>query len=697
MLFISKLKNFVSRFYRVLKPSRRIRVILQVHPQECGVSCLCMILEYHGVYKNPHILRSLCGINRNGASISQIQQGVDKLGYHCFIKKLGLKVLENIGRPIIIHWNMNHFVVLESINTRSAWIIDPALGRRKVSINEFKNAYTGICLFVDIPDCTNKKSKKNFINFPRWSVFERKLFNQYFLGGVILFPIFLIVFFEYIFALSSLFVFDYVVSQRMERWGYYSFIIVIVSILGFYICYRLLNEYILKLSFNQASKVRAYVTKKVTSHTISYFKSVYPIELVNNIYSLTYYCKERIQFTYSILISTLLLLLSFIVISLLNPLLASIVILPHFIQTIWMFLKRYEIREFEMGINKSNNEYIQSSQLRSDCYDRYFSMGMEKHLVMSAIPIFLKMQASKELLTKFLSVHESFKISTNTLSFPILIYSGSYMVTLGINNFGEVLLLLGLSILFNSQMSNLYRIVRSMLALKPTAQCSVELICDEVSTSHNFDNLLSSNELIVVKNLSFTHELGDSYLFNNIQASVKRCEIVCVSGPTGCGKTTFLELLIGKYEPQSGFIGKRINSRDENVDWSVIFANDTLMPVSVSQFISGSNIPKLQLVEESLKLVELDKRLGFFLRGDNKEDLMSLGLSRGEVHRLLIARSIYSNPELIIIDEAFSSISTNQAVRIIERIRDKCISVVLATHRDEIKELCDNVIHLNTA
>lgn len=120
--------------------------VFQMEAVECGAACLLMILKYYGRYLPLEEVREACAVSRNGCNAASIvlagqRFGLIGKGFSCDIARL-----HELPKPCILHWDFKHFVVLESIGKKHAWINDPAHGHRKVTIEELDQAFTGVVL-----------------------------------------------------------------------------------------------------------------------------------------------------------------------------------------------------------------------------------------------------------------------------------------------------------------------------------------------------------------------------------------------------------------------------------------------------------------------------------------------------------------------------------------------------------------------
>lgn len=127
---------------------RRVRVptIMQNEAVECGAACLAMVLAHYRRWVSLEELRELCGVSRDGTKSADVLRAARKLGLIAKGFKRETEGLADLPFPMILFWNFNHFVVLESISADGAWINDPATGPRRVTAAAFDAAFTGVAL-----------------------------------------------------------------------------------------------------------------------------------------------------------------------------------------------------------------------------------------------------------------------------------------------------------------------------------------------------------------------------------------------------------------------------------------------------------------------------------------------------------------------------------------------------------------------
>lgn len=145
-----------------MKRVKKINPVLQMEVTECGAASLCMILDYYGKSVSMEQLRLECGVSRNGVNAKNIARASMLHGLKPHALRVGINAAKELKLPAIIHWNMDHFVVLCGFTKKGAMIADPASGIRNVSEEEFSESFTGIAMEFTPTESfvKNKKDKK---------------------------------------------------------------------------------------------------------------------------------------------------------------------------------------------------------------------------------------------------------------------------------------------------------------------------------------------------------------------------------------------------------------------------------------------------------------------------------------------------------------------------------------------------------
>ena len=157
----------------IKKPAVRkkvnVPVIMQMEALECGAACLDMILAYYGKWIPLEKVRADCGVSRDGSNAMNILKAARNYGLEAKGYRFEPEDLVKSGTfPCIIHWEFNHFIVLNGFKRGYAYINDPARGLLKISMDEFDKGFTGICLMFEPTERFEKEgARKSTLEFAR--------------------------------------------------------------------------------------------------------------------------------------------------------------------------------------------------------------------------------------------------------------------------------------------------------------------------------------------------------------------------------------------------------------------------------------------------------------------------------------------------------------------------------------------------
>ena len=129
-----------------LWPAQRLPVLLQSEAAECGIACLGMVAGFYGHHLSIQQLRALFGSSIAGCTMKDLVEFASRLALSGRALKLEPAALGKLQLPAILHWDMNHFVVLKKVHRNGITILDPAVGERRLSMAEVDKAFTGVAL-----------------------------------------------------------------------------------------------------------------------------------------------------------------------------------------------------------------------------------------------------------------------------------------------------------------------------------------------------------------------------------------------------------------------------------------------------------------------------------------------------------------------------------------------------------------------
>ena len=157
--------------------NRKVPIILQQESAECGLACVAMVAAYYGKHTSMHELRSTSDLSSRGATFADLLNASKQLQLNSRPLRLEISELRHLRLPAILHWRMNHFVVLISHGRRRYVIHDPATGRRKISLSEFNESFTGVALELTPQRGFRRQTGKSTLTFSDFAGSFRHLYR----------------------------------------------------------------------------------------------------------------------------------------------------------------------------------------------------------------------------------------------------------------------------------------------------------------------------------------------------------------------------------------------------------------------------------------------------------------------------------------------------------------------------------------
>ena len=134
----------------ITKGAAKVPVVMQMEALECGAASLTMILAYYDKWIPLEQVREDCGVSRDGSNARNILRAARSYGLNAKAYRYSPERLKEVGKfPMIVHWEFNHFIVLNGFKGNKVYINDPARGNITMTFEQFDEGYTGVCLMFD--------------------------------------------------------------------------------------------------------------------------------------------------------------------------------------------------------------------------------------------------------------------------------------------------------------------------------------------------------------------------------------------------------------------------------------------------------------------------------------------------------------------------------------------------------------------
>ncbi|WP_153077176.1 peptidase domain-containing ABC transporter [Paraburkholderia bonniea] len=682
----------------------KLPIILQTEAAECGLACLAMVASYHGHHIDLPTMRSQFAVSLKGTDLSRIIEIAQQLELGTRALKLDMADLSQLNLPCILHWNFNHFVILQNINGKTATILDPAQGIRKLSLDKISHSFTGVAL--ELWPSSNFKPRDAMPPVRLRALFGRISGLKRSLGQILLLSLVLEVF-----TLVSPFFMQWVIDEvivsadrellTMLALGFGLLLLVqqftqaIRSWILMYLGVTLNVQWRAKVFTHLLNLPMRYFERRHLGDVVSRFGSVDTIQQ-----TLT---TSFLSAVIDGLMAIITLIMMFVYSHILGLIALGTMLLYALLRWLWYQPLRRVTEEQIIHAAKQQSHFLET--IRGVKTIKLFNRQSERRstwltLLVEQINASLHVQKMQLLYQQL-----------NGLLFGIeglvIIWLGARLVMDGHFTVGVLIAFNAYKSQFDSRVGNLvdkfFEI--KMLQLQgerladivftPTeANSSLRCVPDE---TENFDTSIKTT------NLSFRYADGEPTVLDNVSINIESGESVAIIGPSGCGKTTLVNVLLGILEPTSGEILIGGIDRDRlGIDRirsmvGTVLQDDVLFAGSIADNISFFDPQtNLRQVAECAQLAAVHADIIAMPMGYNTlVGDMGTVLSGGQKQRILLARALYKRPKILVLDEATSHLDLQREQQVNTAISALPMTRIIIAHRPETIASASRIIMLN--
>lgn len=677
-----------------------VPIVYQMEVTECGAASLSMVLQYYGIYIPLEQTRVDTGVSRDGCKANKILQGAKKYGFKASGYKMSLDALLNTKPPCIIHWNFNHFLVYEGRRGKYVYLSDPAEGKRKITIEELDESFTGVVLKIT-PDGTkvSKKKDKSHLDIikVRLKGNEKNILYLFLSGLFLVIPGTLI-------PMLFQFLIDEVVLSN--NYGIVPLIITIMLILAtvqmgfrFYrsiILIRLQTKMTLKTAYSFLhfmfqhpmsffdQRFAGDLTERVeSSNSIDEFLAG---ELATNILNIVIaFFYFIVLFQYSVpltLIGAFFTIINFMIIRLTSKVVSRTI------------TKVQQDRGKLIGVLYSGISII--STLKAS--------GMENKYIGRVLGYYSKYMRGKQKNTKIQKILNVIPNILGQISSIVVLIIGATMVIKGNMTIGGLVAYQTLLTLFLDPISEITGFVERLQTMKADVM-RVDDIYKYGSTESKIRlPILPLNQKlagkITLKKITYGYSSLEAPLITDFHFELPTGRSIAFVGGSGSGKSTIAKLLSGLYRPWDGeVLFDDINI--EQIPREIIATSVATVSQDISIF-SGTikeNITmwNTAIRDEDIIRAAKDAMIHDVITqkpGAYEYHLEEGGrnLSGGQKQRLEIARALVLNPSILIMDEATSALDSLTEKTIIDNIKRRGCTCVIIAHRLSAIRDCEEIL-----
>ena len=690
----------------VTKGRAKVPVVMQMEALECGAASLAMVMAYYDKWVPLEQVRLDCGVSRDGSNAKNVliaarSYGFEAQGYRCEIDSLK----DNMQFPCIIHWNFNHFVVLDGFQGNYAWINDPARGEVKVTMEEFGRSFTGICLQIKPgPDFEPGGKPKSTVEFAR-----RRLRGA---GAAVAFVLFSTVIgylFGIINPLFSRFFMDRLLTGE-NRELLMPFLVLLALMGGAQVITSWVQAvYNMKLNGKMAIVGSSDFMWKILRLPMEFFSQRMGGDILQRQGTNASIASTLVNTLTPLALNTIMMIFYLVVMLRYSPMLTAVGILTIVLNLLVSQLisaKRVNITRVQMrDAGKLSSATVSGIQMvetikASGAENGYFQKWAGYQASVNA------QNVRFERLNQFLGVIPTL---LSTIANASVMVIGVWLTMQGSFSLGSILIFQGYLSSFMSPAMTLISAGQTIQEMRTEMERVEDVMqypidprfSDELPDEETDYSKLSGQ--VELKNVSFGYSRLGKPLIQDFSMSMKPGSRVAFVGTSGCGKSTLAKLISGLYRPWSGeilFDGRPISEIDRSVftgsvavvDQDIVLFEDTIAN-NIKMWDNSIEDFEMILAARDAQIYDdiMAREGGFYgkLTEGGKD------LSGGQRQRLEIARVLAQDPSIIIMDEATSALDAKTEYELVKAVKDRGITCIVIAHRLSTIRDCDEIIVLD--
>ena len=683
----------------------KVPVILQLEALECGAASLAMVMAYYNKWIPLEQVRVDCGVSRDGSNAKNILLAARSYGMTAKGYRYEPDSLKEKGKfPCIIHWNFNHFVVLDGFKKNKVVINDPARGMVEVSMDEFDQSFTGICIMIEPGEAFVADGKKASIQ----GFVQKQLKGA---GVAMLFTVlvsFITTLIEVINPILSRVFMDRLITGKNPAWIYPFFLFLITFALIQIVLSGMQAVYSLKIQGKLAIKANAQYMWNVLRLPVEFFSQRMAGDIAAR-KSTNESIAETLIKTFAPMVLNIIMMMVYLVVILRYSVLLTFIGIGGMVINIlvnqYISSKRINISRVQM---RDQAKLASTTVAGIEMIETLKASGAENGFFekWSGYQASVNTQDIKALkLNQYYGLIP--QIVSSVVNMMILAV-GLYLIIQGQFSVGMLFAFQTMLVSFMApvmELSNAGTTIREMRTNMERIEDVMEYPVDVEYKEENeeeicFDKLSGRLEL---KNVTFGYSRLAPPLLENFSMTLEPGQKVAFVGRSGCGKSTLSKLISGLYKPWSGeilFDGKSISEINRNIftgSLAVVDQDITLFEDTIANNIKmwDSSIEDYEMI-----LASRDASLheDIMLRdGGYQYKLMEGGkdFSGGQRQRMEIARVLAQDPTFIIMDEATSALDAKTEYEVVKAIKDRGITCIVIAHRSSTIRDCDEIIVMN--
>jgi ATP-binding cassette subfamily B protein RaxB len=700
---------------------RRVPLVLQTEAAECGLACLAMIAGYHGAPHEISELRRRLRVSLKGVNLADLVAMAERLGFASRPLRVELDELRALSLPCVLHWELNHFVVLQSVGRDSLVIHDPAVGTRRVPMAEASRLFTGVAL-----ELTPTHRFEPAQSAPR--VRMRSVLGRIVgLRGALLQLLGLALAIE-VFAVISPFFMQWVIDHALltaDR------DLLLVLALGFGLLMLLRTTVsamrgwiVIALGAVLKVQSRGNLYTHLVNLPTSYFESRHIGDVMSRFGSQESILQALTTDVIETVLDGLLVVVTLVIMFLFAPGLAAIVVAGAAVYGVLRWASytplRHASTEAIVWAARRDSHFLET--LRGIKSIKLFN-GLERRRAqwLNLLVATINRQLLTQKLRLVFRIGNSLIIGTLAVG---IVWLGAHRVLDGAMTVGMLLAFIAYKDQFLSRISNLIdravdltmlrlhaerladialtepevRVPAAMAAAVPTAPAMPAMPAATAGSA-----AAGQPVSIEVRDLRFRYGDNEPWVIDGLSLRIEAGETVAITGSSGCGKTTLMKIIASLLQPTEGEVlidGEplaRIGTERWRSMIGVVMQDDQMFAGTIADNICFfADEPDFTRIEACCRQAALhDEIVAMPMGYQSLIGDMGTTLSGGQKQRALIARALYRAPGVLLLDEATSHLDVRNERAVSAAIRATLVTRIIIAHRPETIYSADRVIDLD--
>lgn len=690
----------------------------QADSKDCGPTCLKIVAKHHGKTLNIQQLREFSETTREGSNLLFLSDAAEKIGFRTLGVKLNPKDLKEAPLPCILHWNKEHYVVLYNIKKENYFISDPAIGLLEYNQNDFikfwignnasETTQEGIALLLEPTPKFHKsefdKEDKKGFGFSllsqyliRYKPFVIQLAIGLFAGSLL----------QLIFPFLTQSIVDVGIQNQNINFIYLILFAQLFLFIGRTILELIRSWILLHLSVRINISLISDFFIKLMNLPISFFDVRMTGDIMQRIND--HHRIEKLLTTSSLnaLFSVINMFIMGGVLAYYNLTIFTVFFLGSSIYFLWviLFLKRRETLDYRRfsEISQEQSKVIElingMQEIKLHNAEKQKRWGWE--YIQARL---FKVSMKGLILEQTQSIGSNF---INELKNIIIIFLSAKLVIDGQITLGMMMAISSVVGSLNAPVLQLISFIREAQDAKISLARLSEIhekedeIQREINQTHEFPKDVA----IEVKDLAYRYFGSDIHVLDGLNLTIPANKITAIVGVSGSGKTTLMKLLLKFYEPNEGeiCIGQTKLSNITQKAWRASIGTVMQEGFVFNDTIANNIAVGVDVIDKNRLVYAADVAnikeyiSGLPLGYNTKIGQEGMGMSTGQKQRLLIARAVYKNPEMLFFDEATSSLDANNEKEIMRKLDVffKNKTVVVIAHRLSTVMNADQIVVLD--